>query len=371
MSPTAGVATDPAIWVALPKAELHVHLRGAMPVAVFAELLNRHGVRDLAARAGSERIARWAGYPNIRPFLTPRSWAPAEVAPLFRYQDFDQFLQTFAFTGWFVRTASDFARLVDGVLANLRTQRIVYAEITVSAKEYLRHGIALADLIAILDAAASARAPRVQWIVDLVRDFGHESGLALLDDIVAARPASIVGITLGGSEHRYPPALFQPLYQRAAALGLRRTVHAGEGLGPASVRDALDLLAVERIGHGVRAIEDMALVRRLAEAGVPLEVCPTSNLATGLYASYAAHPLPRLRDAGVVVTLNSDDPTFFGATLADEYAAMAAAGMPRPALLDILRGGFRHAFLPPAEVAAFLADVDAAHASWQARAAGG
>lgn len=341
-----------------------------MPVPVFTDLLNHHGVSDLMARAGPERIARWTGYANIRPFLTPRTWVPAEVAPLFHYQDFDQFLQTFAFTGWFVRTADDFTRLVDGVLASLRAQRIVYAEITVSAKEYLRHGLVLADLVAILDAAASARAPRVQWIVDLVRDFGLESGLALLDDIVAARPASIVGITLGGSEHRYPPAAFQPLYQRAAALGLRRTVHAGEGLGPASVRDVLDLLAVERVGHGVRAIEDAALVRRLAEAGVPLEVCPTSNLATGLYPSYAAHPLSRLRDAGVAVTLNSDDPTFFGTTLADEYAAMEAVGLPRAALLAILRDGFRHAFLPPAEVASFLVGVDAAHASWDASAAG-
>lgn len=355
---TAGLAR----WQTLPKAELHVHLRGAMPVAVFADLLSRHA-GDLARQLPARHRSLFERYDNIRPFLQPRAWSAAEVAPLFRFANFDQFLATFAFTSYAIGNADDFQQLVAGVLASFRAQRIVYAEITVSVREYVRRGIPLAELCAILDAAARAPGIRVQWIVDLVRDFGPEAGLTLLAEIIAQRCASIVGITLGGSEHRHPPADFAAVYDLARAHGLRLTVHAGEALGPASVWDALTVLGVERIGHGVRSVEDAALVRYLAERAVPLEVCPTSNLATGLYPSVASHPVLALHAAGVPLSLNSDDPTFFGTTLAEEYARVEAAGLPAAAVLTLLKNGFRHAFLPPAEIARFLGEVDAAWAA--------
>jgi adenosine deaminase len=359
--------TDPttaglACWQALPKAELHVHLRGAMPMAVFADLLSRRA-GDLAERLPERHRTLFERYDNIRPFLRPRAWSAEEVAPLFRFASFDQFLATFAFTGYAIGSADDFQRLVDGVLASFRAQRIVYAEITVSVREYLRRGVPLPALCAILDEAAAAPGIRVRWIVDLVRDFGPEAGLTLLAEIIAQRCASIVGITLGGSEHRHPPAGFAAIYDLARAHGLRLTVHAGEALGPPSVWDALTVLGVERIGHGVRAVEDPALVRHLAERALPLEVCPTSNLATGLYPSLAGHPLRALHDAGVPLSLNSDDPTFFGTTLAEEYARVEAAGLPTGDVLALLKNGFRHAFLPPAEIARYLAEVDAAWAA--------
>lgn len=352
-----------AFWRAMPKGELHVHLRGAMPPAIFADLLNRYPADTLAGRATERHLARWQQYDNIRPFLTPRQWSVAEVAALFRFESFEQFLVTFGFTGFFVRTADDLRRLIAGVLDSLIAHGVVYAEIIISVAEYERQGIALPDLVACLDEAARRPDIRVQWIVDLVRDFGPAAGLALLDRLAPLGSRSIVGITLGGSEHRFPPAQFAAVYARARGYGLRLTVHAGEALGPSSVWDALALLGVERIGHGVRAIEDPALVAHLAARGVPLEVCPTSNLRTGIYPSYAAHPVRALHAAGVPITLNSDDPTFFGATLADECAAIEATGAPPADIVAMIRNSFRYAFLPPATIDAYLAQVDAAWSS--------
>lgn len=351
----------PSLWRRLPKSELHVHLRGAMPIAVFTELLNRYAHDDLNARLSEAHRDLFNRYDNIRPFLTPRTWSTDEVSRLFQYAHFDQFLATFAFTGWFIRCGDDFRRLVEAVLADLHRQQIVYAEITVSALEYVRQGTPLPELLAILDGAAATVADlQVQWIIDPVRNFGPESALALVHELGAARCQSVVGITLGGAEHRFPPAPFQAVYAAARAYGLRPTVHAGEALGPESVWDAVRLLGVERIGHGVRAIEERRLVDYLAERQLPLEVCPTSNLCTGIYTSHADHPLRALHQAGIPITLNSDDPTFFGATLADEYEQLEQAGLPATELLEIVKNGFRHAFLSAEERAHYLQRVEVA-----------
>jgi adenosine deaminase len=353
-----------ARWRALPMAELHLHLRGAMPVAIFTDLLNQYADEPVLARLPGRHRARFPFFPNIRPFLEPgRRWTVAETTALFQYADFDQFLATFAFTGYFIRAAADLRRLIDGVLADLRAQGVVYVELTFSLPEYLRQGLTIEEIGACLAAATATPGIRVQWIIDLVRDFGHEAGLTLLEEVIALNCPAIVGITLGGSEHLFPPAPFAAVYARARAAGLRLTVHAGEALGPRSVWDALNLLGVERIGHGIRAIEDPALVAHLATRGVPLEVCPTSNLRTGIVASHAAHPVRALHAAGVALSINSDDPTFFGATLADEYAALESLGVPEATIVALIANGFRHAFLPEAERAAYLARVDAA---WRA-----
>jgi adenosine deaminase len=305
-------------------------------------------------RNASERALAWyREHDNIRPFLTPRRWSVEEVLPLFETRTFDEFIATFSFTGYFIRDASDFRLLVAGVLESLRAQNVVYAEITVSVREYVRQGVPLPDLLASLDEAASRPDIRVQWIVDIVRDFGVEAGLELLNQIVEIRPKSVVGMTIGGSEHLFPPAQFAPVYDLARKHGLRLTIHAGEALGPQSVWDALKL-GIERIGHGVRAIEDPALVKHLADNHIPLEVCPTSNLRTGIYPSYQAHPVKALYEAGVPITINSDDPTFFHTTLVDEYAHVHNMGVAEGDILEMLRNGFRYAFLPETEKARYL-----------------
>src|SRR5262249_54978777 len=161
-----------------------------------------------------------------------------------------------------------------GVVENLRAQNIVYAEITISLKEYLRNDLTLTDVVSCLEEGTRVPGIRVQWIVDLVRDFGVASGLKLLQDFAELRSPAIVGITLGGAEHRFPPEQFAEVYALARDYGLRLTVHAGEAVGPESVWNAIRHLNVERIGHGVRAIEDPKLVEYLAGHDIPLEVCP-------------------------------------------------------------------------------------------------
>ncbi|MFL5733571.1 MAG: adenosine deaminase [Chloroflexia bacterium] len=343
----------------VPKSELHVHLRGAMPAPVFRGLLDKYAGEPVALRASEGNMDWFRQYDNIRPFLGSEHWSEGDVVRLFQSDTFDQFLATFCFVGYFVRDDADLDSLVDGVLASLRAQNVVYAEITISVKEYVRQGIGLASLVRCLDRAASSPGIRVQWIVDLVRDFGVESGLRLLDEISEFKSPSIVGITIGGSEHLFPPEQFAEVYRSARDKGLRLTVHAGEGLGPESVWEALKL-GVERIGHGVRAVEDPALVRHLAELGIPLEVCPTSNLRTGMYGSYSEHPVRLLFEAGVPITINSDDPTFFGTSLVDEYMHLQSAGVDERGLAQMLKNGFLYAFLPQNDIRAYLDDLETA-----------
>jgi adenosine deaminase len=147
---------------------------------------------------------------------------------------------------------------------------------------------------------------------------------ATLDAVAEVRELGVVGVGLGGSEQSFPPEPFGPVYERARRLELRTTVHAGEAAGPASVWGAIRALCPERIGHGTRAFEDPALVGRLAATRLPVEACPLSNVATGVVASLEEHPIRRLRDAGVLVTVNTDDPKMFGNSLAEEYALLQA-----------------------------------------------
>jgi adenosine deaminase len=173
--------------------------------------------------------------------------------------------------------------------------------------------------------------------------------MKILEKVIAHKSPSVIGINLGGSEHLFPAKNYSHVYTRAQKEGFRLTVHAGEAKGPKSVWDAVRLLHAERIGHGVRSIEDPSLVRYLAENKIALEVCPTSNIFTGIYASYPEHPIKKLFDAGVPITLNTDDPTFFRTTLLQEYLAAHQAGLSESDLMTIRRNGFAYSFLPEEE----------------------
>ena len=343
----------------VPKAELHLHLRGAMPLPVLTELLNRHDLQSALAGVPESKRAIFASYENIRPFLVPRRrWSVKDAKCLFRYRDFLNFLYTFSFTGLLFHTADDLRLLIGGVLDELARQRIVYAEICISAIEYVARGILLREVVACLEEATEHPGTRVQWIVDLVRDFGPESALTHLRELVSLRSSAVIGITLGGSEDCFAASEFREVYALARERGLRLSVHAGEALGPESVWEALEALRPERIGHGVRAIEDPALVAHLAAEQVPLEVCPTSNVFTGAYPSLDAHPVRALFEAGVPITINSDDPAFFDTTLGDEYACLPALGFTDRDVLELLRNGFRYAFLPKHQISKYLRELD-------------
>jgi len=188
-----------------------------------------------------------------------------------------------------------------------------------------------------------------RWVFDIVRDL-PATQQAVLEIALAARDQGVVALGLGGGERGFPPHLFVETFERARQAGLPRVPHAGENEGPDSIRGAIDLLHADRIGHGVRCIEDPALVEILRRRQIPLEICPTSNIRLGVYADYASHPLRRLWDAGLAVTVNSDDPPMFGTNLAHEYETLVEYfGFTADELARLSLNGIRYSFLPPAE----------------------
>lgn len=356
-----------AFLAGAPKSELHVHLRGALPPALLAELLRKYPPEVALADAPAAHIEFMGRFANLAPFLAPGRDLDQRVEEIYRFESFHQFLAAFLYTGYFFREVEDVERLISVVTQALAGQNVVYAEITVAFPSYLDQGIPLNPLIEALDRAAAKAPLKLQWIVDLIRNRGPAECEELLEKICASRPPSIVGITLGGTEDGFPPGPFAGVYRTARERGLRTSVHAGEALGPDSVWDAIRLLEADRIGHGVRSVEDPRLVEYLAERKIPLEVCPTSNLRTGIYADYNSHPVARLFRAGVAATINTDDPAFFRTDVTAEYGALYEAGVLDFELVEMMRNGFRYAFVPEPEIAKRLAELDRHWAEFQKR----
>jgi adenosine deaminase len=233
-------------------------------------------------------------------------------------------------------------------LSSAAAEGAIYVELTASPEHAAAVGLAAADLYAGvaagIDDARRAHGIEARILVAVIRDLGGERALALARRTVAERHPYVAGLSLVGDEAGHPAHAFAPAYELAAEAGLGCTAHAGEHAGPESVRAALRL-PVTRISHGVRASEDPVLVTGLAARGIVLEVCPTSNVALGVYPAYADHPLAVLRDAGVPVTLGSDDPPYFDATIGGEYAVAAERfGFDRAALVDVTRTAVKASF---------------------------
>jgi adenosine deaminase len=287
---------DNRAWLErIPKVELHVHLEGAIPLDTLWTLVRKYGGDpDVSDRAALERR--------------------------FIYRDFPHFLDMWVWKNRFLREYEDFSFIAEAAARDFAAQRIRYAEVFFSPPDFaglgLRTGLLAAAIRAGLD-----RVPGVEiaLIADLVRDFGPEAADVTLSEAAELRGLGVIGIGLGGSEQRFPADPFTPVFERARRLGLRTTVHAGEGAGPDSVREALRRLRPDRIGHATRAAEDPALLDELAASRVPLELCPVSNVRTGIVASLAAHPVRRYFERGLVLSINTDDPRMFGTRLADEY----------------------------------------------------
>ncbi len=323
----------------VPKAELHVHLRGAIPAAFLGTMFRKYPPAEALANAPERHLRLFRNQPNIQAVIDGHY---VEYS-FFRYDTFDEFLFTYLFTSYFVRSIDDFRALIIAVREQLHEENIVYAEVTVSLIEYVSQGIPLEALLEALSDEPGT-SPKVRWIVDLVRNIGHEAAGDLLDQILDRRPDSLIAITLGGAEHLFPPSQFEQVFAKARDAGLKLTVHAGEALGPESVWDALRILKVDRIGHGVRADEDPSLVAHLADNQIPLEVCPTSNIRTGVYSSYIEHPVRKLFEAGVPITISTDDPTFFRVTLSEELSALSELGFSSNEIKGLIDNSFRYAF---------------------------
>jgi adenosine deaminase/aminodeoxyfutalosine deaminase len=227
---------------------------------------------------------------------------------------------------------------------------VTYAEVILSVGVVLWKEQNLPAIYDALVREASRSRIAVRWIFDAIRQFGPETAKPVFDLAAERVGEGVVAIGLGGDEERGPARLFAGLYREARDRGLHLTCHAGEMTGPASIWEALEI-GSERIGHGIRAIEDPALIAHLAAKNIPLEVCITSNLRTGAVASFASHPVRRLYDAGVPIILNSDDPALFGCTLASEYALAAREfGFTEYELAGLARNAFRYAFEESVEV---------------------
>ena len=284
----------------LPKAELHVHHVGSTAPRV---------VRELAARHPGTEVPHDAD--GLREFFT--------------FTDFDHFIEVYLAVVGLLTTPQDIRLLTYDVIAGLAEQRVRYAEVTMTPYTSVVRGIPIAAYTeAIEDARVAAERDTgtvVRWIYDIPGESGLAAADATLEYALQHAPAALVGFGLGGPE--VPRAPFAPHFARARAAGLHSVPHAGESTGPESVWSAIQDLGAQRIGHGIKSITDPALVDLLIERRIPLEISPTSNLATRVVERIEDHPVRALRDAGVLVTINSDDPPMFNTTLNREYEIAA------------------------------------------------
>jgi adenosine deaminase len=284
----------------VPKAELHVHLEGTAP----PELVGR-----IAARNGLSLPERLLGTDGR-----------------FRYTDFLDFLRTYDLAASVIRTGEDYRDITYEYLCSCARGGAVYVELTASPDHAALVGLSDEEhwdgIARGIDDARRDTGIEGRILVSAVRNFGVEQALRVARHAAERPHPYIVGFSMAGDEAGFPAHDFAEVFQVAARAGLGCTIHAGEWAGADSVRAALEL-PITRIDHGVRAIEDADLVSKLADRGIVLDTCPTSNVVLGVYPSYEAHPLPRLRDAGVRVTLGSDDPPYFGATIEGEYDVCA------------------------------------------------
>lgn len=336
-----GPAADPNtdFIAGIPKAELHVHLVGSAPLGTVLELARRHPDRGVPTDEDA-----------LRDF--------------YEFRDFAHFIEVYIAVNSLVRTAVDVELLVVGVARDLASQNVRYAELTVTPDSHLLMGIAPDDVSTALDnarrTASSEHGVELAWIFDIPGELGLPSGERTIDWVEGHAPTGTVAFGLGGPEQGVDRPQFADVFARARALGLHCVPHAGETTGPATVWDALRSLHAERIGHGISSARDERLMEHLAEHRIPLEVCPTSNLRTRAVTELSEHPFGTLRDAGVVVTLNTDDPGMFDTTLNDEYrVAREVFGLDDAALADLARTAARVSYASDDVRTALLAEIDA------------
>ncbi len=293
-------------------AELHLHLEGSIEPETLLE---------------------------IDPALTRE-----EIAAAFAHSDFDGFIQSFIWVNRRLQKPEHYAIAARRLFERLACENVIYAEVTLSAGTMLWKGQNVPAIYEALQREAARSKVQVRWIMDAIRHFGANAAKPVFDYAAERVNDGVVAIGIGGAEDRGPASWFGDLYKEARDRGLRLTAHAGETCGPESVWQALEIGA-ERIGHGIRSIEDPRLVEHLRERRIPLEVCITSNVRTGSVRSLADHPVRRLFDAGVPIVLNTDDPALFGCTLGSEYeTARRQFGFTENELSGIAENAFRFAF---------------------------
>jgi aminodeoxyfutalosine deaminase len=308
---------------------LHLHLEGSIEPATVCALTRRHGV----------------------------VFTETEVREKYAYKDFTGFLEAFKWVTSFLRDPQDYALILNDLGEHLLTQRVVYSEITLSVGVMiLRKQIPESNFDAMLEVADSfeKRGLQLKFIFDAVRQFGANAAMEVVNAAGRAqdKAQSIVAFGIGGDELSVDTKEFRPVYERAARIGLHRLMHAGEVGGPDKIREAVELLGVERIGHGIAAVHDPALMDFLVERRIPLEICPGGNICTGAlakqlkqkYPRIEDHPLPKLLRHGIPVVLSTDDPAMFQTTLQGEYENARRMRLTEPEINSLRQASFDHAF---------------------------
>lgn len=313
---------SPTWYERLPKVELHLHLEGALPIQALWELVQKYdGNRSIGSLD--------------------------ELRSRFVYRDFPHFLDLWIWKNQYLREYEDFTFLAETTARDLVRQNVQYAEVFFSPTDFANHGLEVQPLARAIRSGLE-RVPQVEiaLIADLVRSEAQRAERTL-SQVYEVRNAGIIGVGIGGNELGYPPEAFAAVYRRARALGFHTTAHAGEGAGPNSIWGALNSLEVERIGHGTRAGEDPALLDFLRERRIPLEMCPQSNVCTGVVPSIEAHPIRRFFNLGLLVTVNTDDPTMFNNRLAQEYQQLVKKlGFSPEDVHMLLRNAIEASWLP-------------------------
>jgi len=319
-----------AFVLALPKVELHLHLEGTIEPATLLDIQHSHGLTTTLA----------------------------EVEALYQYPDFTGFLVSFKNITEHLKTPADYELISYRLMERLKAENVLHAEV------YISVGVCLfrkQNFAAIFEGVERGRARGARdfgvsllWIFDAVRQFGSAEAQRVAELAVQYQDRNVVGFGMGGDERKAGPELFREVYAYGAEHGLRLTAHAGETEGPESIWGALNLRA-ERIGHGLTAQQDPDLIQELAERQIPVEICVTSNLKTGVCPSIAEHPVRAYFDSGVMVTLNSDDPAMFATSLAREYQLVQEQfGFTEEHLRELARNSFEAAFLPAEKKLEFL-----------------
>jgi aminodeoxyfutalosine deaminase len=320
----------------LPKAELHLHLEGSIQPATVCALTAQHNI-----------------------VLTED-----EVRRRYSYLDFAGFIDAFKWVTSFLREPRDYGFIARDLGEHLLTQNVVYAEVTLSiGVMLLRKQRPEANFEAILQATEpfEERGLRLNWVFDAARQFGAEAAMEVVNAAKRSDSGAIVAFGIGGDEMSIATEEFRPVYEEAANIGLHLLMHAGEVGGPDKIREAIELLNVERIGHGIAAAQDAALMDLLVDRRIPLEICPQSNIRTGALAKQTRraeariedHPLPQLWRCGIPIVLSTDDPAMFHTTLRDEYENAARMGLNETELAQLADMSFEHAFLSDGDKLAF------------------
>jgi aminodeoxyfutalosine deaminase len=327
-----------AFIAGLPKAELHVHHVGSASPRIVAELAARH--RDTRVPTDPQALAEY-----------------------FKFRDFAHFIQVYLSVVDLIRDAEDVRILTFEIARDMARQNIRYAELTITPFSSTRRGIQDTSFMAAIEdarqAAESDLGVVLRWCFDIPGEAGLESAEETARMACDLHPEGLVSFGLGGPEIGVPRPQFKPYFDRAIVDGLHSVPHAGESTGPQTIWDALTELQAERIGHGIAAVEDPELLAHLAEREIPLEVCPTSNVATNVVSSLAEHPLKELVAAGVLVTINSDDPPMFGTDLNTEYGIAAKLlDLDATGVAQLAKNAVKASFMDDAAKSALTAEIN-------------